>query len=441
MQTYKENSLSLLGAVSMGTGVMIGAGIFALTGQMAELAGYWFPLAFLSAAVVTAFSAYSYVKLSNAFPSAGGIGMYLYKAYGSSAYTAFFALLMYFSMVINESLVARTFGTYALRLFDVDESSFLTPLLGVALLIFAFLLNLSGNKSIGWFSTFMAMLKVVGIALFALSGLYVMGSADTEISRGSDDFSISGFVAATALGILAYKGFTTITNSGGELVNAKKNVGRAIMISIGVCVLLYLLVAFAVQGNLELGEIIAAKNYSLAQAARPALGELGMVLTVILAIVATISGVLASMFAVSRMLAMLTDMKLVPHRHFRMPGTIQNHTLVYTVVIAILLTVFMDLSRIASMGAIFYLVMDIAVHWGVLRQLSKELNARAWVVTTAIILDAIVLTVFVFIKMQADSMVVWVSLIFMLLIFFMERLFLRSKPAHHSHHEGDSNET
>ena len=441
MQEYKENSLSLMGAVSMGTGVMIGAGIFALTGQMAELSGNWFPLAFLSAAVVTAFSAYSYIKLSNAFPSAGGIGMYLYKAYGSNAYTAFFALLMYFSMVINESLVARTFGTYTLRLFDVDESSFLVPLLGVVLLIFAFLLNLSGNKSIGWFSTFMAALKVLGIALFALSGLYVMGSMDSGVSTATEEFSLSGFVAATALGILAYKGFTTITNSGGELVDANKNVGRAIMISIGVCVLLYLLVAFAVQGNLELSEIVAAKNYSLAEAARPALGDLGMSLTVVLAIVATISGVLASMFAVSRMLAMLTDMKLVPHRHFGMPGTIQNHTLVYTVVIAILLTVFMDLSRIASMGAIFYLVMDIAVHWGVLRHLREELTAQVWVVITAIVLDAIVLTVFIFIKAQSDSMVVWVSLIFMLLIFAMERLFLRSNQSHHSGHEGGSHET
>ncbi|MEQ8938823.1 MAG: amino acid permease, partial [Gammaproteobacteria bacterium] len=49
---YNKDSLSLGGAGSMGTGVMIGAGIFALTGQVAELAREWFPLAFLAAAVV-----------------------------------------------------------------------------------------------------------------------------------------------------------------------------------------------------------------------------------------------------------------------------------------------------------------------------------------------------------------------------------------------------
>jgi len=49
-----------------------------------------------------------------------------------------------------------------------------------------------------------------------------------------------------------------------------------------------------------------------------------------------------------------------------MQGLVQRHTLVYTVVIAVALTIFFDLSRIASLGAIFYIVMDIAIHWGVL---------------------------------------------------------------------------
>ncbi len=114
---YSKNSLTLWGAVSMGTGVMIGAGIFALTGQVAELAREWFPLAFLVAAVVAGFSAYSYVKMANTWPSAGGIAMFLEKSYGKGTMTAACALLMYFSMVINESLVARTFGTSTLQLF------------------------------------------------------------------------------------------------------------------------------------------------------------------------------------------------------------------------------------------------------------------------------------------------------------------------------------
>ena len=88
MDNYKKNSLSLTGAVALGTGVMIGAGIFALLGQVADLAGTLFPLAFLVGAIISGFSAYAYIKLSNAYPSAGGIAMYLKKAYGAGTLTA-----------------------------------------------------------------------------------------------------------------------------------------------------------------------------------------------------------------------------------------------------------------------------------------------------------------------------------------------------------------
>ena len=139
-------SLSLFGAVSLGTGVMIGAGIFALTGQAAGLAGDLFPVAFLVAAIVAAFSSYSYVKLSGAFPSSGGVAMFLKEAYGLGAATGVFALFMYVSMVINESLVARTFGAYLLRILDLGSPSFWVPTLGVALLVVAFAINVAGNQ-------------------------------------------------------------------------------------------------------------------------------------------------------------------------------------------------------------------------------------------------------------------------------------------------------
>jgi amino acid transporter len=149
--------------------------------------------------------------------------------------------------------------------------------------------------------------------------------------------------------------------------------------------------------------------------------------TVGLAIVATVSGVLASTFAVSRMLAMLTKMQLVPHRHFHMPGDIQKHTLVYTVVIAIVLTIFFDLSRIASMGAIFYIVMDIVIHWGVLRHLRKDVEASLVVLILAILFDVVVLGAFLVIKMQQDPFIVYTSIPAMVVIFIGEWFFLRHR--------------
>lgn len=430
MSEYKKDSLSLTGAVSLGTGVMIGAGIFALLGQVAEFAGYLFPFAFLGGAVIAGFSAYSYVKMSDAFPSAGGIAMYLQKAYGKSTFTAFAALLMALSMIINESLVARTFGTYTLQLFDVPESSVWVPVLGVGLIGVAFLVNISGNKFIEKSSFVMAVLKIGGITVFAVGGLWAVGfSFDKVIPSALPDKTGTDFLSALALSILAYKGFTTITNSGGEIKEPRKNVSRAIVISLIICTVIYMLVAFAVSANLSIGEIVKARDYSMAEAARPAFGKYGLWFTVGIAIIATVSGIIASIFAVSRMTAMLTDMKLIPHSDLGLPGDVQQHMLVYVAVVATLLTVFLDLSRIASMGAIFYLIMDIGIHWGVLKNLREEIKPNVIIVGIAIFLDAVILGAFIYMKATQDIFIIIVSAAIMALILGGEKWFL-SRNSH-----------
>lgn len=418
---YEKNSLTLSGTVAMGTGVMIGAGIFALTGQVAELSGGWFPLAFLAGAIVSGFSAYSYAKVSDRFHSSGGIAMILNRAYGSNTVTGAAALLMAFSMIINESLVARTFGTYTLQLFG-GGSGLAVSLLAVGLVLFAFLMNISGNTVIGGFSKVMAALKVLGILGFAVAAGWASGfsyQAGESVGAGW-----TGFLAATALAVLAFKGFTTITNSDGEVVDPHRNVGRAIIISLLICLVVYVAVALAVGSSLTVSEIIAARDYSLAEAAKPVIGEGGLWFTVFVAIVATASGILASMFAVSRMLTMLTEMKLIPHNHFGMSGPIQRHLLVYTAVSAGLLAAFFDLTKIAALGAIFYLLMDMIIHWGVLRHLRAEVTARPAILVTAIVLDAVVLAAFVWTKVMTNPTIAWIALAAVVAIFAFERLYL-----------------
>ncbi|MCF6272698.1 MAG: APC family permease [Rhodobacteraceae bacterium] len=423
----KKNSgkkLSLIGSVSLGTGVMIGAGIFVLMGQIAELVGGMLPLAFLVGAMVVAFSAYSYVKFSNAYPSSGGIAMFLRKAYGPGTVAGTFSLLMYVSMVIAESLVARTFGAYTLRLFEVENTVIWVPVLGVGLIAVAYLVNISGNKTIERTANLTAVVKIAGIALLALAGLYFSGfpAADSWFSP-APDMATGGafnFVAALALSILAFKGFTTITNQGADIVDPHRNLGRSIILSIVICTVIYTLLALSVASALSVEEIITAKNYALAAAARPVFGDWGLVLTVLLAIVATVSGLIASVFSASRMLAMLSSMKQLP----RLYRGLSNPALVFTVALAIALTILFDLSRIASIGAIFYLVMDITIHWGLFRYLRKEIGANPVIPLIAIGLDVIILAAFLMMKYQSDPLVLVVSAVGFLLILLFQRLFM-----------------
>lgn len=346
------------------------------------------------------------------------------------------ALLMALSMVINESLVARTFGAYTLQLFDGGDER-LIPILAVGLIVLAFLVNIAGNRLIGVVSKVTAVIKIVGILAFAGTALWASGWSFRPAAGGlADNSTFGGFLAGVALAILAYKGFTTITNSGDELESPERNVGRAIMISLSICVVIYIAVAFGVASTLTVEEIVAARDYSLAEAARPAVGDYGVWFTVGIAIVATASGLLASIFAVSRMLAMLTEMNVIPHRHFGMPGDIQKHTLVYTVVAAAVLAALFDLGRIASLGAIFYLVMDIAIHWGVLKYLRDDVNARATILVAAIVLDILILVSLVVLKWQADPFIVLTAVIGIAVVFGFERWYLAGRrTAHHGEHD------
>jgi len=427
MKNTKMNGqkLSLTGSVALGTGVMIGAGIFVLMGQIAEFVGDLFPLAFLAGAVVVAFSSYSYVKFSNTYPSSGGVAKFLTKAYGPGTATGTFSLLMYVSMVVAESLVAGTFGAYTLRLFPSEYAGYASTL-GVLLIVVAFIVNISGNKIIGATATLMAVIKVAGIALLAVAGLAIAGFPSitgSYIPSGGELPIGLSFIGALALSILAYKGFTTITNQGGDIQNPYKNVGRSIIISVSICTLIYIILALSVAAGLTIPEIIVAKDYALAKAAQPIFGEWGVWFTILLAIVATVSGVIASIFSASRLLAMLIKMKQVPKLK---AGSLRNPALIFTAFLAILLTVLFDLTRIASIGAIFYLIMDIAVHWGLFRHLKKKVKFNPIIPLIALIMDAVILVAFVYIKYISDPFVLIVALIGIILIIVAERLFMLS---------------
>ena len=423
----EKKKISLIGSVSLGTGVMIGAGIFVLMGQIAALVGDLFPLAFVAGAVVVGFSSYSYVKFSNAYPSSGGIVKFLNKSYGPGTATGTFSLLMYVSMVIAESLVANTFGSYTLRLFPAEYSGY-ASVLGVILIAVAYVVNISGNKTIELTATFTAIIKIIGIAILAISGLVIAGLPQItgQFTEATDQiFSKEfAFIAALALSILAYKGFTTITNQGGDIKDPHKNIGRSIILSIVICTVIYVVLALSVAGALSIPEIIAAKDYALAAAAKPVFGTLGSTLTIILAIVATVSGIIASVYSASRILGMLSRMKQVPN--LKKMGNLKNPALIFTVSLAMVLTVLFDLTRIASLGAIFYLIMDIAIHWGLFRYLRKEVKFNPVIPLVAILLDVVVLSAFIYIKFINDPFVIVVSIIGILLIIISERLFMKS---------------
>lgn len=403
----RTDKISLTGSISLGTGVMIGAGIFALVGQVAEFAGDFFPLAFLLGAIVAAISSYSYVRYSSVNPSSGGIAMLLKDAYGPGVAAGSFSLFMYVSMVVAESLLARTFGTYLLRPFGLQDSAILVPILGVIAIVTAAIVNFIGNTLVERSATITAVAKILGIAVLAIAGLIgVAAVGDGFRSQSSgDSVNVVGLLAGTTLCVLAYKGFTTITNQGDDIRDPKRNIARSILISLAICTVLYVLITFSVSSSIGAKGALNARDYALAQAAEPFFGAWGVGITVAIAVVATLSGLLASLYSVSRLYAMLQNMRQAPS----LPPSVPHQPMIITAGLAILVTVFLDLSQIASMGAFLYLAMDMAVQWGIVRHLRSKIEAHIWLPLLTIVLDLAILIPFTILKVQSDVFTVIVA--------------------------------
>lgn len=402
-----RDRISLAGSVSLGTGVMIGAGVFALVGQVAALADDLFVLAFLSGAAVAAVSSYAYARCSSDDPSSGGIAMILKRAYGPGLVAGTFSMFMYVSMVVAESLLARTFGTYLLRPFGLQDSALLVPLLGLVAIGAAVAVNLAGNRLVEGSADVTAALKITGIVILAGAGIAgaLATSSLAVVPAGGPPDGLVPLLAAIALSVLAYKGFTTITNQGDDIEDPPRNIPRSIAIALGICAALYLLITVAVASSLSVGEIVAARDYSLAEAADPLFGSAGVALTGAVAVIATLSGLVASLFSVSRLYAMLQEMEQAP----RLPDSVPHQPLLITAGAAALATVALDLSRIASVGVILYLTMDIAIQWGVVRRLRGELSLRPWIPVLSVALNAVVLAAFVVAKLERDALILVVA--------------------------------
>ena len=158
--------MSVRGAAFIGIGSMVGAGIFALLGQAAVIAGSAVWLSFLLAGLVTALLAYNVVKLGIRYPSQGGLIEYLLQGFGNGRLLGVASWLGYAAaFVVIAAMLAVSFGTYAVSLFVGDDAwSGWDNLFASLLIVVMTLVNMTGAKFV---SRVAAVMVVVLLCVFA----------------------------------------------------------------------------------------------------------------------------------------------------------------------------------------------------------------------------------------------------------------------------------
>jgi basic amino acid/polyamine antiporter, APA family len=249
-------SLGLLDVVMIGIAGMIGGSIFVLTGPAIGLAGSSVILAFILNAIITLFTAMGYAELGSAMPEAGG--GYLWVREGLRRPNAFISGWMaWLAHIIAGSLYAVGFGSFFISLLQMTnilpiESLFgLIPvdkLTAVAVVVVFTFINIKGASETGKVGTLITMVQLLAISSIIIAGLWAMSShPNNEWQSNFSDFlpmGFAGLVAAMGLTFIAFEGYEIIVQTGEEVKNPKRNIPRAIFISLALVVIMYCIIAF-----------------------------------------------------------------------------------------------------------------------------------------------------------------------------------------------------
>jgi basic amino acid/polyamine antiporter, APA family len=248
-------SLGLLDVVMIGIAGMIGGSIFVLTGPAIGLAGSSVILAFILNAIITLFTAMGYAELGSAMPEAGG--GYLWVREGLRRPNAFISGWMaWLAHIIAGSLYAVGFGSFLVSLLQMTnilplESLFgiipLDKLTAVAVVVAFTFINIKGASETGKVGTIITVVQLVAIVSIIIAGLWAMSSHPNDWQSNFSDFipmGLAGLVAAMGLTFIAFEGYEIIVQTGEEVKNPKRNIPRAIFISLALVVIMYCLIAF-----------------------------------------------------------------------------------------------------------------------------------------------------------------------------------------------------
>lgn len=247
-------SLGLLDILMVGIAAMIGGSIFVLTGPAIGLAGSAVIIVFIINGMITLFTAMAYAELGSAMPEAGG--GYLWVREGLPRPNAFISGWMaWLAHIIAGSLYAVSFASFLTGLLDMTNISHnllllnLIPLdkLIAVLSIAAFTyINFKGTSETGKTGVVVTIIQLGLIFILIAAGLWIMnGSPDWKMNFS--DFApmgITGIVAAMGLTFIAFEGYEVIVQTGEEVKNPRRNIPRAIFISLGAVIILYCLIAF-----------------------------------------------------------------------------------------------------------------------------------------------------------------------------------------------------
>jgi amino acid transporter len=413
-----KKSFWLWSAVFLWIGSMVWAWIFVLLWETWAIAWNLVWISFILWWIIALLSWYSMAKLAGIYPSRWWIVEYLVQCYWTWIFSWTISVLFYISALVGLTMVAKTFWTY-LSMMLWYWLWLWVNIFSIWIIVSFVFINLLWSKLIAKSENIIVILKLSILIIFILATSYFVNPELLKIDVNSPIFDI---LSSIWLAFFAFEWFRAITNTAEDIEDPEKNILKAMVISIIFVLVLYIAITIVVFWNLSLWEIIKAKDYALAEAAKPILWQIWFTIIAIAALISTASSINANLYAITNVSYNMAKNWELPKQY---SYNVYHSTewLVISSIFIIIFILFFDLSEVASIWAISMLFIHLLVHiWHLFK--IKETKASKILIYLAILtISTTIILAYNYMSKHIDNL--WYLIIWSFILAFLIEISLR----------------
>ncbi|MGD8637281.1 MAG: amino acid permease [Nitrosopumilaceae archaeon] len=299
-----KRRMGLFQLTMYGVGLILGAGIYVLIGEAAGFAGNSVWMAFVLGTIVALFAGFSYAELSSLFPKAAAEYVFIKNAFKNNFFAFVIGWLTAITSIITAATVALGFGGYFAEFLDIPIIISAIGLLGILSVV-----NFVGIRESSWMNTIFTIIEAAGLILIIVIGFTISNPEPVDYIDSPTGFS--GIAIAFVLIFFAFIGFEDMANVAEEVKKPRKTLPRAIILSVLISGILYILVSLAVVRVVPWEEL-ANSGAPMAFAAERGLGAEAHILLSAIALFAITNTVLITLVAGSRIFYGMAKEKVFP---------------------------------------------------------------------------------------------------------------------------------
>jgi len=364
-QPALERRLSLPLLTLYGLGVTVGAGIYVLVGATAQKAGFYAPISFLLAAIVVAFTGFTYSELATRFPVSAGEVAYVRNGFNSRFLALLVGLLVVTSGVVSSATISIGAAEYLSHFITISPDILIISIIVILGLVAAW-----GILQSVILAAIFTVIEIGGLIFVIYYGFTIKPDLLSDIGRLIPPLEVSawgGIVSAGLLAFFAFVGFEDIANVAEEAKNPRKNMPKAIIFTLIIATIIYLAVVSVVILVVPMDKLsvsVAPLALVFENASDRTKGTFN-----IIAIIATINGVLIQMIMASRVLYGLAKQGRLPKILASINPKTHTPLIATALVVAIILVLalFLPIAQLAQMTSqivlIVFMMVNLALVW------------------------------------------------------------------------------